>query len=99
MGNTGRERYAATVQILPEATARSWREDWENSPEFRKAMRVMTAVWGVAFLLDAVARVAMAYTLPVDIVPLLGAGLLVTMLIAAVQFSKAYAKRLAARRR
>jgi hypothetical protein len=90
--------YAATIQSLPEATARSWREDWENSPEFRKAMRVMTAVWGVAFLIDAVTRVVMAYTLPVDIVPLLGAGLLVTMLIGTVQFSKAYAKRLAARR-
>ncbi|MFJ3940358.1 VC0807 family protein [Streptomyces parvus] len=89
--------YAATIQILPEATARSWREDWENSPEFRKAMRLMTAAWGAAFLIDAVGRVVMAYTLPVDSVPLLGAGLLVVMLIAVVQFSKAYAKRLSAR--
>lgn len=89
--------YAATIQILPEATARSWREDWENSPEFRRAMRLMTAAWGAAFLIDAVARVVMAYTMPVDSVPLLGAGLLVGMLIAVVQFSKAYAKRLAAR--
>ncbi|MFD5159751.1 VC0807 family protein [Streptomyces hawaiiensis] len=89
--------YAATIRILPEATARSWREDWENSPDFRKAMRLMTAAWGAAFLIDAVARVVMAYTLPVDSVPLLGAGLLVVMLIAVVQFSKAYAKRLAVR--
>ncbi|GGX36253.1 VC0807 family protein [Streptomyces lomondensis] len=89
--------YAATIQILPEATARSWREDWDNSPDFRKAMRLMTAAWGAAFLIDAVARVVMAYTLPVDSVPLLGAGLLVVMLIAVVQFSKAYARRLAVR--
>ncbi|WP_158810685.1 VC0807 family protein [Streptomyces leeuwenhoekii] len=89
--------YAATIQILPEATAHSWREDWDNSPDFRKAMRLMTAAWGAAFLIDAVARVVMAYTLPVDSVPLLGAGLLVVMLIAVVQFSKAYARRLAVR--
>lgn len=89
--------YSATIQILPEETAASWREDWENVAEFRKAMRLMTAAWGGAFLIDAVARVVMAYTLPVDSVPMLGAALLVILLVGVVQFSKIYAKRVAER--
>lgn len=90
--------FEVTVPLLPERTARSWRDDWDNSPEFRRAMRVMTAAWGTAFVVDAVARVVMAYTLPIDSVPLLSVLLLVVMLIAVVQLSKAYGSRLMARR-
>ncbi|MEU0304592.1 VC0807 family protein [Streptomyces sp. NPDC006175] len=89
--------YQATMPLLPEATAAAWRKDWDDVPEFRRAMRVLTVAWGTAFMIDAVARVVMAYTLPVDSVPLLGAGLLTVLLIVIVQFSKAYAKRLSAR--
>ncbi|MER5849402.1 VC0807 family protein [Streptomyces sp. NPDC002012] len=89
--------YQATMPLLPEATSAAWREDWENVPEFRRAMRVLTIAWGTAFMIDAVARVVMAYTLPVDSVPLLGAGLLTLLLIVIVQFSKAYGKRLSTR--
>jgi hypothetical protein len=53
----------------------------------------MTAAWGVAFLLDAAARVVMASTLPVDLVPLLSTALLVVLLVVIVQASKAYGRR------
>ncbi|WP_146259162.1 VC0807 family protein [Streptomyces tateyamensis] len=51
----------------------SWDVLWEREPAFRRIWRVSTAIWGVAMLLDAVVRIAMAYTLPVDLVPGLGA--------------------------
>ncbi|MFD9125724.1 VC0807 family protein [Kitasatospora sp. NPDC059571] len=51
----------------------SWDVLWEREPAFRRIWRVSTAIWGVAMLLDAAARVVMAYSLPVDAVPGLGA--------------------------
>ncbi|MER6301597.1 VC0807 family protein [Kitasatospora sp. NPDC001539] len=51
----------------------SWDVLWEREPAFRRIWRVSTAIWGVAMLLDAVVRVVMAYVLPVDLVPGLGA--------------------------
>lgn len=53
----------------------------------------MTLAFGVAFLIDAAARVAMAYLLPLDLVPGLGAGLLMVLLIGVVQTGKAYGRR------
>ncbi|MFI9384599.1 VC0807 family protein [Kutzneria sp. NPDC052558] len=43
---------------------------WSDSPSYRHAMRVATAVWGVGLVLDAGIRVLLAYSLPVDQVPL-----------------------------
>ncbi|MFI9273380.1 hypothetical protein ACIGXM_22065 [Kitasatospora sp. NPDC052896] len=48
---------------------------WKREPAFRRIWRVPTAIRGVAMLLDAAARIVMAHTLPVDLVPRLGASL------------------------
>ncbi|WP_417216782.1 VC0807 family protein [Arthrobacter sp.] len=85
----------ATMPLLPPATAATWDANWRQETVFRKVMRAMTLAWGCAFLVDAVARIVMAYTLPLDIVPLAGTALLVLLLIAVVQFSKAYGRRAA----
>ncbi|MBC3843573.1 hypothetical protein GXW82_35310 [Streptacidiphilus sp. 4-A2] len=50
----------------------SWDVLWERA-RFRRIWRVSTVIWGVAMLVDAAVRVTMAYTLPVDEVPALGA--------------------------
>ncbi|MGD3110611.1 VC0807 family protein [Streptomyces sp. YGL11-2] len=59
-----------------------WETLWHNEPVFRRIWRVSTVIWGIALLADAAARVVMAYTLPVNVVPGLG-GLLwpVTMVL------------------
>ncbi|GAA5190986.1 hypothetical protein GCM10023322_47360 [Rugosimonospora acidiphila] len=49
----------------------SWERLWSAAPRFRRMWRVSTVMWGVALLADAAARLAMAYTLPVDAVPAL----------------------------
>ncbi len=47
--------------------------------------RVARVLWGVGTLLDAVLRWVMAYTLPIDVVPVLTQGLfLVTALVLCV---------------
>ncbi len=53
----------------------------------------MTLAFGLAFVVDAAARVVMAYTLPLDLVPLLSVLLLVVLLVAIVQTGKAYGRR------
>ncbi|GEO96874.1 VC0807 family protein [Kocuria turfanensis] len=85
--------YEATLRLMPAEAAEGWRRDWETSPGFRRLLRRMTAAFGAAFLLDAAARVVMAYTLPVDVVPAASVGLLVLLLVAVVQGGKAYGRR------
>lgn len=55
----------------------SWDVIWEQAPRFRRIWYVSTAMWGVATLIDAVLRVVMAYTLPVDSVPALQTGMFI----------------------
>ncbi|MFJ2031129.1 VC0807 family protein [Streptosporangium sp. NPDC087985] len=56
-------------------TGETWDVLWERLPRFRRAWRVTAVLWGAGTLLDAAARVVMAYTLPVDAVPALGSAL------------------------
>ncbi|OQO89680.1 VC0807 family protein [Saccharomonospora piscinae] len=85
--------YTATMRVMPDEDAAQWRREWQESAQFRRAMRVITALWGISFLIDAAARVVMAYTLPVDLVPVLSMLLILVMLTLVVIGSKAYARR------
>ncbi|CAM00733.1 hypothetical protein A8924_1807 [Saccharopolyspora erythraea NRRL 2338] len=50
-------------------SAADWDDRWRRSAEFRRVWRVLTVAWGVALLACAGAKVVMAYTVPVDVVP------------------------------
>ena len=63
----------------------AWDSYWLKSPTFRRSNRVMTVVWGVAFLAEAAIRIVAAYTLDTSTVvalsgvaPLAVVGLLMT---------------------
>jgi hypothetical protein len=62
-------------------TTHSWDELWRRMPRFRRVWRVTTVIWGAALPIDAALRVVMAYTLPLDAVPGLGAALWPTTFI------------------
>lgn len=62
-------------------TPRPWEQLWRSSPRFRRIWRVSSAMWGVATLIDAVLRVVMAYTLPVQTVPALSTAMFVGTLV------------------
>lgn len=54
-----------------------WEGWWARDAAFRRMWRNSSRAWGVGTLLDAVARVVLAYTLPPDAVPALGTALFV----------------------
>lgn len=60
---------AVVVAKVGEAGAALWEGRWDHEPDFRRHVRILTAIWGVVFLGDAVVRVVLAYALPVDAAP------------------------------
>jgi intracellular septation protein A len=55
----------AAARFQPHARAELERL-WRDSPGFRRRFRMLTIGWGAGLLAEAVARVVVAYTLPVD---------------------------------
>jgi hypothetical protein len=55
---------------------------WIGDARFRRAWRAITVVWGVVALADSAARIAMAATLPVALVPALDTALSTASVIA-----------------
>ena len=64
------------------AAIAAWDALWERPP-FRRTIRIMTAVWGCALLLEAGLRVVVAFALPVAtstiVSPALGVGVVVAL--------------------
>lgn len=71
----GRRVWDSRTRSWVAPTTRSWDELWTAEPRFRRIWRVSTAIWGAGTIADAVLRVLMAYTLPVDAVPGLSGAL------------------------
>lgn len=66
--------YQAVKALLP------GREDrleslWDQDSAFRRIWRALTVIWGAGLIVDALLRLLMAYTLPVDTVPALDGAL------------------------
>ncbi|MET8122469.1 VC0807 family protein [Micromonospora sp. NPDC005189] len=84
--------FTATVGFMPPTAAEVWHRSWETSGTFRRAMRGMTWGFGLAFLIDAAARVVMSYTLPLDHVPAASTALLAVMLVVVVQTGRVWGR-------
>lgn len=56
---------------------------WQHNPAFRRVVQACTIIWGCALLLDAGSTVVIAYTLPIDSVPLISALKLIGLIILA----------------
>jgi intracellular septation protein A len=54
---------------------RSWDWLWETDARFRRIWRTATVLWAAAMLTDAVIRVVVSYSLPIDVVPAVGGAL------------------------
>jgi hypothetical protein len=66
---------------------------WRDSPTYRRMLRVTTSFWGVGLVLDAGVRVLLAYTLPVDRVPLIGGLQYVVLYLALEVATRLYGRR------
>ncbi|MEU2872402.1 VC0807 family protein [Streptomyces olivoreticuli] len=67
--------------------------NWRDSPMFRHVMRVLTVVWGVGLIADAVVRIVLAYALPVDAVPLISNLQYVVAFLLLEGLSRVYGRR------
>ncbi|MFI5608787.1 VC0807 family protein [Amycolatopsis sp. NPDC051903] len=67
--------------------------NWLGSPTYRHVLRVTTTMWGVVLVLDAGVRVLLAYTLPVDRVPLISGLQYVGVYLALEITTRVYARR------
>ena len=56
-------------------TSESWNSLWGRRPQFRRVWRVSSVIWGIGLLVDVAIRVVIAYSLPIDAVPAVGAAL------------------------
>jgi hypothetical protein len=86
---------ARTIVIMKvgEEGYRQWDARWDNDSQFRHGLRVLTAVWGLGFTLDAAVRVPLAYTLPIDLVPLVSTLQWLVVLAGLLTFHNAYMTR------
>ncbi|MFI1336406.1 VC0807 family protein [Streptomyces sp. NPDC020845] len=75
-----------------EASTEWWNGLWQFDG-FRRTMMTMTAVWGVAYLLEAGVRVALAYTLSTDTMVVVSPVLIYSVLGALALWTGWYAKR------
>jgi hypothetical protein len=75
---------------------REWEARWQF-PRFRTVMRRMTAVWGVAFVAEALVRVALVYAVPVSVAivasPLLATAVYAGLMFWTIRYGKAAEKR------
>jgi len=66
---------------------------WRDTPAFRRVVHGCTMIWGFALLLDAVSTVVLAYTMPIDSVPLIAGLKLVGLIVLAEVISQLYFRR------
>jgi hypothetical protein len=72
--------YESAKALLP-GRALALERAWAAEPTFRLVWRRLAVLWGCGLLLQATANVAMAYTLPIDMVPGLDTALWLGMFI------------------
>ncbi|MER8120518.1 VC0807 family protein [Streptomyces sp. NPDC094031] len=81
------------IAKVGEAGLAEWEARWDTEPAFRHHLRVLTFVWGAVFLLDAVLRVVLVYTISVDAFPLTSTLLWLAMLGTLIGFHNWYVTR------
>jgi hypothetical protein len=70
-----------------------WARRWDSEPRFRQGIRLITAVWGVGLVVDAVVRVVIAYTLPLDAVPAVTTAQWIALFAVLYGFMMVYSKK------
>lgn len=81
------------IAKVGEAGLAAWEAQWDAEPTFRHHLRLVTAVWGAGLLLDALLRVVLVYTIPLDAIPLTSTVLLVVLIVGLSLFNNWYYNR------
>lgn len=67
-------------KISPVGLAQRFEQLWVDSRVFHRWIVLASLAWGTAFLLDAVIRVVLAYTIAIDSVPVIGTVALIVLI-------------------
>ena len=67
-----------------------WNGLWEDLPDFRAAQRLVTAVWGIAYLVEALLRVVFAIVLTPAQVVSISPVMTFVVLIALISWTRRY---------
>jgi len=81
---------ATAVTTDEDVVEQHWQWLWDNRPRFRRLFRLLTCVWGVAFVLEFFSRLVMIYTLDIDKVIYYSNLLLVLILVTIGGFTAGY---------
>ncbi|MYT27672.1 hypothetical protein GTY73_02230 [Streptomyces sp. SID8354] len=84
--------YEATRIVVDEDRQRTLAANWERHPAFRRMLWICSAFWGAACLVDSAARVVMAMSLPVDLVPVLDDVVLGVTVLAILAFQRFFGR-------
>jgi hypothetical protein len=79
---------AVGTEVMPADKVQVPLEGWRTEPQFRTNVGRISALWGGAFLLDAVVRVWMAFPLPVDTVPGASSMVMIGLLVVTATLSR-----------
>ncbi|PRY43822.1 VC0807 family protein [Umezawaea tangerina] len=78
---------------LTARTAPAVADRYRDSPAVRRTVRFATILWGVGMLVDAVVRIPLAYTLPVDVMVVGSPALTIAIVGVLVLITRKYAAR------
>jgi hypothetical protein len=77
-----------------------WNNRWHYARPFRTGLRLITVAWGLGYLIEVVARVIAAYTLPpmaaITVAPILTYGMLALLMAGTIAYSGAMRRKHAA---
>lgn len=88
-----RPLYFALARPFGEEPDENWDEKWTADAGFRHRIRTITSVWGIGLSLDALVKVALAYTLPVNAVSGVAGIQYAVVFCGLVYFTVAYVRR------
>ncbi|MFB9837139.1 VC0807 family protein [Actinoallomurus acaciae] len=84
--------FAMARRVLPEARQAEADDRWRNDPGYRSRLVVLSLIWGVILLTEALVRIVLVYTLPVDVMVGLSQGLQFAAIGLAVLCSVVYVR-------
>lgn len=92
--------YAAQRLAAPTPRGREeWEARWATSAPFRRTFVVLSAVWGIGLVVEAVVRVVLVYLLPVDVMAGLSSVLSIAAFALLITWNMWYVRRAQARGR
>lgn len=88
--------YYAALRMQPAKEA-EFAQMWETRPEFRKTFVVMSLVWGVGLLFEALLRIPLVFLLPIEVMVTVSTVMIIVAFVVLAVWTKWYAARRQAR--